>query len=73
MRSSAQTRLGSDGAGIACGQHVRCAVVLGAVRCMALTGSRHRRYPRSSFLHVVAPGLWSKLWTPFERLAEILQ
>ena len=48
------------------------AVVLGAVAgSVALTGSRHRRYPRSSFLHGVALGLWSKLWTRFERLAEI--
>eukprot|EP00966_Prymnesium_polylepis_P299791 6927779-Prymnesium_polylepis.1 len=55
----------------------RCSVVEyaqcgGAGRgSVALTGSRHRQYPRSSFLHEVALGLWSKLWTPFERLAEI--
>ena len=33
---------------------------------VALTGSRHRQYPRSSFLHEVALRLWSKLWTPFD-------
>ena len=62
---------GERGSHVANKQHVQCG---GAGRgSVALTGSRHRRYPRSSFLHEVALGLWSKLWTRFERLSEILK
>jgi hypothetical protein len=42
-------------------------VVLAGRSSVALTGSRHRRYPRSSLslqlpAWSLAPGLWSKLW-----------
>ena len=70
-----------------CGQYVQCggagrgSVALTAHRDAGVDSdlrlSREnrrvvtRQYPRYSFLHEVALGLWSKLWTPFERLAEI--
>ena len=74
-QGSADSRVGIAGGrsqqgGIACGHHVQCG---GAGRgSVALTGSRHRRYPRSSFLHGVAPGLCSNACTAFRAFRRFL-
>ena len=66
----------SQQGGIACGQHVQCG---GAGRgSVALTGIRESspsipplQLPRSCMESLPGCALWSKLWTRFERLAEI--